>query len=50
MNILVTSQQLVPAVAQMLVFGVSGCFDIENIYSAEKIGKHLLYFYTDLSI
>lgn len=38
-NVLVTTTQLVPAVAKILLYGLGGVFDIENIYSATKIGK-----------
>lgn len=38
-NVLVTTTQLVPAVAKILLYGLGGVFDIENVYSATKIGK-----------
>ncbi|XP_070556349.1 eyes absent homolog 1-like isoform X25 [Ptychodera flava] len=38
-NVLVTTTQLVPAVAKVLLYGLGGVFPIENIYSATKIGK-----------
>ncbi|XP_077866232.1 protein phosphatase EYA1 [Saccoglossus kowalevskii] len=38
-NVLVTTTQLVPAVAKVLLYGLGGAFPIENIYSATKIGK-----------
>lgn len=38
-NVLVTSTQLAPALAKVLLFGLGGIFNIENIYSAHKIGK-----------
>lgn len=38
-NVLVTTTQLVPAVAKVLLFGLGGIFPIENIYSATKTGK-----------
>ena len=34
-----TTTQLVPALAKLLLYGLGGVFDIENIYSATKIGK-----------
>ena len=37
-NVLVTSTQLAPALAKVLLFGLGGIFNIENIYSAHKIG------------
>lgn len=40
-NVLVTSTQLVPALAKVMLFGLSGVFPVENIYSASKIGKFL---------
>ncbi|XP_067867719.1 eyes absent homolog 3-like isoform X2 [Heterodontus francisci] len=38
-NILVTTTQLVPALAKVLLYGLGEIFPIENIYSATKIGK-----------
>nr|QRF78318.1 Eya [Euperipatoides kanangrensis] len=38
-NVLVTTTQLVPALAKVLLYGLGGVFPIENIYSATKIGK-----------
>ncbi|XP_072397368.1 protein phosphatase EYA2 [Diabrotica undecimpunctata] len=38
-NVLVTTTQLIPALAKILLFGLGGVFPIENIYSATKIGK-----------
>ncbi|XP_014483814.1 PREDICTED: eyes absent homolog 4 isoform X3 [Dinoponera quadriceps] len=38
-NILVTTSQLVPTLSKVLLFGIGGIFPIENIYSANKIGK-----------
>lgn len=42
-NILVTTTQLVPALAKVLLFGLGQIFPIENIYSATKIGKFRFY-------
>jgi eyes absent homolog 1 len=39
-NVLVTTTQLVPALAKVMLFGLSGVFPIENIYSATKLGEH----------
>nr|XP_023659686.1 eyes absent homolog 3-like [Paramormyrops kingsleyae] len=39
MNVLVTTTQLVPALAKVLLYGLGEIFPIENIYSATKIGK-----------
>ncbi|XP_034560466.1 eyes absent homolog 3 isoform X1 [Notolabrus celidotus] len=39
MNVLVTTTQLVPALAKVLLYGLGDVFPIENIYSATKIGK-----------
>ncbi|XP_047240658.1 eyes absent homolog 3 isoform X2 [Girardinichthys multiradiatus] len=39
MNVLVTTTQLVPALAKVLLYGLGDIFPIENIYSATKIGK-----------
>ena len=38
-NVLVTTTQLVPALAKVLLYGLGGVFNIENIYSATKIGE-----------
>eukprot|EP00795_Rhopilema_esculentum_P007533 gene7533-13314_t len=38
-NVLVTTTQLVPALAKCLLYGLGNIFPIENIYSATKIGK-----------
>lgn len=47
-NVLVTTTQLIPALAKILLFGLGGVFPIDNIYSATKIGKFLLVlFYSD---
>lgn len=39
MNVLVTTTQLVPALAKVLLYGLGDVFPIQNIYSATKIGK-----------
>ncbi|XP_067836489.1 eyes absent homolog 1 isoform X5 [Heptranchias perlo] len=38
-NILVTTTQLIPALAKVLLYGLGIVFPIENVYSATKIGK-----------
>lgn len=38
-NVLVTTTQLVPALAKVLLYGLGGVFPIESVYSATKIGK-----------
>ncbi|XP_052775142.1 eyes absent homolog 1-like isoform X4 [Mya arenaria] len=38
-NVLVTTTQLVPALAKTLLYGLGGVFNIDNVYSATKIGK-----------
>ncbi|XP_039299321.1 eyes absent homolog 2 isoform X2 [Nilaparvata lugens] len=38
-NVLVTTTQLVPALAKVLLFGLGGLFSVDNVYSAAKIGK-----------
>lgn len=38
MNVLVTTTQLVPALAKVLLYGLGDVFPVENIYSATKIG------------
>lgn len=42
MNILVTTTQLIPALAKVLLYGLGVVFPIENIYSATKIGELFL--------
>jgi hypothetical protein len=39
LNLLVTTTQLVPALAKCLLYGLGGIFPIENSYSAAKVGK-----------
>ncbi|XP_045566718.1 eyes absent homolog 1 isoform X4 [Salmo salar] len=38
-NILVTTTQLIPALAKVLLYGLGIVFPIDNVYSATKIGK-----------
>ncbi|XP_077151717.1 protein phosphatase EYA3 isoform X5 [Ranitomeya variabilis] len=38
-NVLITTTQLVPALAKVLLYGLGEILPIENIYSATKIGK-----------
>ncbi|NWH57288.1 EYA2 protein, partial [Geococcyx californianus] len=38
-NVLVTTTQLIPALAKVLLYGLGAVFPIENIYSATKTGK-----------
>ncbi|XP_037837456.1 eyes absent homolog 4 isoform X5 [Kryptolebias marmoratus] len=38
-NVLVTTTQLIPAMAKVLLYSLGSVFPIENIYSATKIGK-----------
>lgn len=49
MNVLVTTTQLVPALAKVLLYGLADVFPIENIYSATKIGKSLLFIHLDIN-
>ncbi|CAO2580105.1 Eyes absent homolog 1 [Lemmus lemmus] len=42
-NILVTTTQLIPALAKVLLYGLGIVFPIENIYSATKIGEHFTF-------
>ena len=39
MNVLVTTTQLVPGLAKVMLYGLGGVFPIENIYSATKVGE-----------
>lgn len=41
-NVLVTTTQLIPALAKVLLYSLGGAFPIENIYSATKIGKKMI--------
>ncbi|XP_058059890.1 developmental protein eyes absent [Anopheles bellator] len=38
-NVLVTTTQLVPALAKLLLYGLGQVFPVENVYSANKIAK-----------
>uniref|UniRef100_A0A3Q3XD38 Eyes absent homolog n=1 Tax=Mola mola TaxID=94237 RepID=A0A3Q3XD38_MOLML len=38
-NVLVTTTQLIPALAKILLYSLGSVFPVENIYSATKIGK-----------
>ncbi|XP_058619606.1 eyes absent homolog 4 isoform X10 [Onychostoma macrolepis] len=38
-NVMVTTTQLIPALAKVLLYSLGSAFPIENIYSATKIGK-----------
>uniref|UniRef100_A0A2K5VT84 Eyes absent homolog n=1 Tax=Macaca fascicularis TaxID=9541 RepID=A0A2K5VT84_MACFA len=50
-NVLITTTQLVPALAKVLLYGLGEIFPIENIYSATKIGMvSMLFLVTDLAI
>jgi len=40
--VLVTTTQLIPALAKVLLYSLGGAFPIENIYSATKIGKKII--------
>lgn len=42
MNVLVTTTQLVPALAKVLLYGLGDVFPVDNIYSATKIGNNQL--------
>lgn len=47
-NVLVTTTQLIPALAKVLLFGLGGVFSIDNIYSATKIGNVYLGFFLNI--
>lgn len=49
-NVLVTTTQLVPALAKVLLYSLGSVFPIENIYSATKIGKDINAHAVTLSI
>lgn len=49
-NVLVTTTQLVPALAKVLLYGLGSMFPIENIYSATKIGKLQSYKWTNFRV
>jgi eyes absent family protein 1 len=40
-NVIVTQTQLVASLTKVLLFGLGPIFDVENIYSAAKIGKKI---------
>ncbi|XP_053309283.1 eyes absent homolog 2 isoform X2 [Spea bombifrons] len=42
-NVLVTTTQLIPAIAKVLLYGLGTVFPIENIYSATKTGKECCF-------
>lgn len=42
LNVMVTTTQLVPALAKCLLYGLGGIFPLENIYSATKVGEFFL--------
>ena len=42
-NVMVTTTMLVPAIAKTLLYDLGGTFDIENLYSATKIGKEACF-------
>jgi len=44
----VTQTQLVAALTKVLLFGLGPIFDVENIYSAAKIGKKICIFLEDI--
>lgn len=52
-NVIVTQTQLVAALTKILLFGLGPIFNVENVYSAAKIGElptYILYplFFTHL--
>ena len=49
-NVIVTQTQLVASLTKVLLFGLGPIFDVENIYSAAKIGKLRSNRYTKKSI
>ena len=50
-NVLITTTQLVPALAKVLLYGLGEIFPIENIYSATKIGMaSILFLVTGLTV
>jgi len=42
-NVIVTQTQLVASLTKVLLFGLGPIFDVENIYSAAKIGKEACF-------
>jgi len=42
-NIVVTQTQLVPAISKLLINDLGQFFPIENIYSAAKVGKDVVF-------
>ncbi|VDP03319.1 unnamed protein product [Schistosoma margrebowiei] len=49
-NILVTTTQFIPSLAKILLYGYGNSFQIENIYSATKVGKFQIIFLNIKSI
>ena len=47
---MVTTTQLVPALAKCLLYGLGGIFPLENIYSATKVGKPFFLNYILITI
>jgi hypothetical protein len=41
-NVIVTQNQLVPALAKIIVYGLGPIFEAENVYCAAKIGNFLI--------
>jgi hypothetical protein len=41
-NVIVTQNQLVPALAKIIVYGLGPIFEAENVYCAAKIGIFLI--------
>lgn len=42
-NVMVTTTQLIPALAKVLLYSLGSVFPVENIYSATKIGEAQLF-------
>ena len=47
-NVIVTQTQLVASLTKVLLFGLGPIFDVENIYSAAKIGNKFLQIYISI--
>ena len=48
-NVIVTQNQLIAALAKVLIYGLGPTFSPENVYSAAKIGKIIVLSFNRIS-
>ena len=48
-NVIVTQNQLIAALAKVLIYGLGPTFSPENVYSAAKIGKNIFLCFNTIS-